>query len=188
MRVLAAITVLATGMLLAGCMSPERRSSRDRDDRRPPATNSKDDSPWWLEGNSGRAKARTDAVARTDRETIIAGEVVEGPDRKRLPGRTYIVVKPAEEVVSVNPARKGDVGVETDDDGYFFMSGLVAGKTYVLSAVREYDGKKISTEMMIKPPAGNIRLELNDNKISSITPPPPAPAGLGPFGPPGDTA
>jgi thiol-disulfide isomerase/thioredoxin len=188
MRMFAATTVLTSGLLLTGCMSPERRNSRERDDRRPPANNAKDDSPWWLEGSASKTKARiSDTVAKTDRETIIAGEVVEGPDRKRLPGRTYIVVKPAEEVASANP-KKGDVGVETDEDGYFFMSGLIAGKTYILSAVREYDGKKIAAEVMIKPPAGNIRLELNDNKISSLTPPPPPAAGMGPYGPAGDAA
>ena len=192
MRFLAAMTVLAIGMLLQGCMSADRRASRDRDDRRPPPNlpkDSKDDSPWWLEGGAGKQKARlNDAVVKTDRETIIAGEVVEGPDRKRLKGRTYIVVKPAEETVSANPARKGDVGVETDEDGYFFMSGLVAGKTYILSATREYDGKKIAAEVMIKPPSGNIRLELSDNKISSLSAPPPPAVGMGPVDPPGEAA
>lgn len=190
MRFLAAVFVLATGLLLSGCMSAERRAAQDRDDRRPQPRDPKDNSPWWLDGNSSsKAKSRsTDAVAKTDRETIIAGEVVEGVDRKRLKGRTYITVKPAEETVSADPARRSGVGVETDDDGYFFMSGLVSGKTYILSAVREYDGKKIAAEMMIKPPAGNIRLELTDDKISSVTPPPPLPVGAGPFGPPSATA
>lgn len=190
MRFLTAVIVLASGMLLSGCMSADRRAAQDRDARRPqPPKDRKDDSPWWQDnGSASKAKTKmTDSVAKTDRETIIAGEVVEGADRKRLKGRTYIVVKPAEEAVSNDPARKAGVGVETDDDGYFFMSGLVSGKTYILSAVREYDGKKIAAEMMIKPPAGNIRLELNDDKISSLTPPPPAPAGQGPFGP-ADTA
>lgn len=187
MRLLAAMTVLATGLLLQGCMTADRRTPRDRDDRRPPSVTKntkdpKDDSPWWLEGNSSKSKSKlNDTIAKTDRETIIAGEVVEGVDRKRLKGRTYIVVKPAEETVGATSGRKGDIGVETDDDGYFFMSGLVAGKTYILSAVREVDGKKYAAEAMIKPPAGNVRLELNDNKVSSIMPPPPASFGMGPF-------
>ena len=75
MRFLAAMTVLAIGLLLQGCMSADRRASRDRDDRRPPPNlpkDSKDDSPWWLEGGAGKQKARlNDAVVKTDRETII---------------------------------------------------------------------------------------------------------------------
>lgn len=194
MRVLAAMIVFVTGLTVSGCMSPERRSGRDRDDRRQPAENRepRKEEPFWMEGagasssNSNRNKNMpTDAMAKAARETVIAGEVVEGVDRKRLPGRTYIVVKPAEELVSDSPVKPGNVGVETDDDGFFYMSGLIAGKTYILSATREYDGKKIAAEMMIKPPAANLRLELSDSKLSSVSPTPPPPIGMtGPFAPP----
>jgi thiol-disulfide isomerase/thioredoxin len=63
------------------------------------------------------------------------------------------------------------------------MPGLVPGQTYILSAVREMDGRRIAAEVQIKPPAGNIRLELGANKVSSVTPPLPPPPGVGPFEP-----
>jgi thiol-disulfide isomerase/thioredoxin len=54
--------------------------------------------------------------------------------------------------------------------------------------VREIDGRKVAAEVQVRPPAGNLRLELGEDKVSSITPPLPPPAGLGPFEPRGADA
>jgi thiol-disulfide isomerase/thioredoxin len=185
MRVPAAMIVAACA-LAAGCTSLASRT-RDRDpDRRLPAGDRDPDRPWWLEGSetAGRAKGKAKVLpddARADRDSIVAGEVVDADEGRRLRGKTYIVVRPADELTPAGA--RGNVGVETDDDGYFFMPGLVPGRTYILSVVREVDGRRIAGEVQVKPPAGNIRLELGANKVSSVTPPLPPPPSVGPFEP-----
>jgi thiol-disulfide isomerase/thioredoxin len=190
MRVPAAMIVAACA-LAAGCTQLASRT-RDRDrtpDRRQPADNRNPDRPWWLDGAEtadrrapAKGKARVPAdVADTNRETIIAGEVFDADEGRRLRGKTYIIVRPADELAPAGG--RGNVGVETDEDGYFFMPGLVPGRTYILSVVREVDGRRIAGEVQVRPPAGNIRLELGAGRVSSVTPPLPPPPGLGPFEP-----
>lgn len=193
MRFPAAI-LIAASVLAAGCTSLTGRTrDRDRDDR--PAVRERDrdrdrDDRWWLSdgagrdagggaGSGGRGRGRGADLAKSDREGIIAGELVDGSEGRRLKGKTYIVIRPADEVAPASERR--NVGVETDDDGYFFVPGLIPGKTYILSVVREIDGRKIAGEAQVRPPAGNVRMELTEGKVSSVTPPlPPAP-GMGPF-------
>jgi thiol-disulfide isomerase/thioredoxin len=184
MRFLAAILIAAC-TFAAGCTSLTGRSrDRDRDrDRDRPAVDRRDrDRDWWLDGSDspgrGKQKQMTSDLARTDRETIIAGSVVDARDGKPLRGVTFVRVRPAEEVAQASG--KG-LGFETDNDGYFFVPGLTPGKTYLLTVVREVDGRKIAGEMQVKPPAGNLRFELGEDKVSSVTPPLPPPPGLGPF-------
>jgi thiol-disulfide isomerase/thioredoxin len=182
MRVPAAILIAAC-TLAAGCTALTGRSrDRDRDrDRDRPAID-RGDRDWWLDGSEshGRGKARPipDEVARTDRESVIAGTVVDARDGKPLRGTTFIRVRPADEVA---PASGRGIGFETDADGYFLCAMLTPGKTYLLSVIREVDGRKIAGEMQVKPPAPNLRLELSEDRVSSVTPPLPPPAGLGPF-------
>jgi thiol-disulfide isomerase/thioredoxin len=190
MRIPAAI-LIAASLLAVGCTSLTGRTrDRDRgDDRRAPQDRRPGDDKWWLEGaeTAGR-KTRpipTD-VARTDRDSIIAGEIVDAREGKRLRGKSYIIVRPADEVAPAGG--RGNVGVETDDDGYFFMPGLVPGKTYDLTVVREVDGRKIAGQAQVKPPAGNIRIEVGEDRVSSLTPPLPPPPGMGPFERRGDAA
>jgi thiol-disulfide isomerase/thioredoxin len=193
MRFPAAILIAACA-LAAGCTSlASRTRDRDRDrdpagDRRPPARDP--DHPWWTEGAAdsiGRSKTKPlpDEVARTKRETIIAGVVVDGREGRPLKGVTFVQVRPADEAA---PASGKGLGFETDTDGYFFVPGLIPGKTYILSVVREVDGRKVAGETQVKPPAGNIRLEIGDDRLSSITPPLPPPPGMGPFERRGDPA
>jgi thiol-disulfide isomerase/thioredoxin len=54
-----------------------------------------------------------------------------------------------------------------------------------LSVVREIDGRKVAGEMQVKPPQSNLRIELSEDRVSSVTPPLPPPPGLGPFDPKG---
>ena len=182
MRFPAAILIAACA-LAAGCTSlASRTRDRDRDpvDRRPPARDP--DHPWWLDGaeTAGRSKTKPipPDVARTNRETILAGVVVDAREGRPLRGVTFVQVRPADEAA---PASGKGLGFETDTDGYFFVPGLAPGKTYILSVVREVDGKKIAGETQVKPPAGNIRLEVGDDRVSSITPPLPPLPGMGPF-------
>ena len=181
MRFFAAIIVAACA-LAAGCTSLTSRN-RDRDrndrsmnDRRDP------DRPWWQENSDtagrGKTKPLPADVARTDRGGIIAGVIVDAREGRPLKGITYVHLRAAEELA---PASGKGLGFETDAEGYFFVPGLTPGKTYILSVVREVDGRKIAGEAQIKPPAGNIRLELDENKVSSVTPPLPPPPGMGPF-------
>jgi thiol-disulfide isomerase/thioredoxin len=184
MRFPAAILIAACA-LAAGCTSlASRTRERDRDRHDRTLDRRDDDRPWWIEGTgtAGRDKSRPmpAAIARNDREGIIAGEVVDAREGRRLSGKTFIIVRPADEVAPAG-GRGGNVGVETDDDGYFFMPGLVPGKTYILSVTREVNGRKVAGEAQVKPPAGNIRLELDEGKLSSIAPPLPPPPGMGPF-------
>ncbi|HEX3149960.1 MAG TPA: thioredoxin-like domain-containing protein [Gemmataceae bacterium] len=182
MRFLAAILIAAC-TFAAGCTSLTGRS-RDRDrDRDRPAVDRRDrDRDWWNDGSDsvGRGKQRQvpGDLARTDRDSIIAGSVVDARDGKPIKGITYIRVRPAEEVA---PASGRGIGFETDADGYFLCAMLTPGKTYLLTVVREIDGRKIAGEMQVKPPSGNLRFELGEDKVSSVTPPLPPPPGLGPF-------
>ena len=91
-----------------------------------------------------------------------------------------VQIRAADDVTPVSGGNSG-LGCQTDNDGYFFMPGLTPGKTYILSVVREVDGRKIAGEAQIRPPAGNIRIEMDENKVSSVTPPLPPPPGAGPF-------
>jgi thiol-disulfide isomerase/thioredoxin len=190
MRVPAAMIVAACA-LAAGCTSlASRTRDRDRDrdrgpDRRQPLNDRDPDRPWWLDGSetAGRGKGKAKTLpddARADRETIIAGTLIDDRDGRPLRGVTFIQVRPAEEVA---PAGGRGYGIETDTDGSFFAPGLTPGKTYILSAVREVDGQKIAAEMQVQPPAGNIRMVLGADKVSSVTPPLPPPPGMGPFEP-----
>jgi thiol-disulfide isomerase/thioredoxin len=99
-------------------------------------------------------------------------------DGRAMKGITFVQVRAADEVA---PAAGKGLGFETDADGYFFVPGLSPGKTYILSVVREIDGRKVAGEMQVKPPSGNLRLELGENKVSSVTPPLPPPPSMGPF-------
>jgi len=187
MRVPAAILIAAC-TLAAGCTALTGRTrERDRDRDREPADRT--DREWWLDGSEsrGRGKVRPvpDEVARTDRESVIAGTVVDARDGRPLKGVTFIRVRPADEVA---PVSGHGIGFETDPDGYFLCAMLKPGQTYVLSVVREIDGRKIAGEMQVKPPQSNLRIELSEDRVSSVTPPLPPPPGLGPFDPKGAEA
>jgi thiol-disulfide isomerase/thioredoxin len=186
MRVPAAILIAAC-TLAAGCTALTGRTrDRDRDTDRDRTPADRTDREWWLDGSEsrGRGKVRPipDEVARTNRESVIAGTVVDGRDGKPLKGITFIRVRPADEVA---PVSGHGIGFETDPDGYFLCAMLKPGQTYVLSVVREIDGRKVAGEMQIKPPQSNLRLELSEDRVSSVTPPLPPPPGLGPFDPKG---
>ncbi len=179
-----AANLIAACTLAAGCTSlASRTRERDRDRNDRPAEQPDNSRPWWQESTetAGLNKVRPvpSGVAKTKREGIIAGELFDSGEGRRLRGKTFIVVRPADEVTPASS--RGNVGVETDEDGYFFMPMLTPGKTYIISAVREIDGRKIAGEMQVKPPAGNIRLDLDEGKVSSITPPLPPPPSMGPF-------
>jgi thiol-disulfide isomerase/thioredoxin len=185
MRFPAALLVAAC-TLAAGCTALTGRT-RDRDRDRDSGPVGRPDRDWWLDGSdvAARGKRRTDGLARANRETIVAGVLVDGRDGRPLKGVTYIRVRPAEELA---PASNRGLGVETDADGYFHAEGLTPGKTYVLSVVREVDGRRVAGEMQVQPPAGNLRIELSEDRVSSVTLPPPPPPGLGPFEPRGSDA
>src|SRR5947209_6830550 len=188
MRFPAAILIAAT-LLSAGCTALTGRSGRDRDrDRDHPAVDQRDgDNRWWLDGSeTARRKTRpvpADA-GRTDRESLLAGMVVDR-DGRPLRGVTYIRVRPADELT---PASSRGIGFETDSDGNFLCAMLTPGKTYILSVVREIDGRKVAGEMQVKPPQTSLRLEVSEDRVSSVTPPLPPPPGLGPFEPHGPDA
>jgi len=189
MRVPAAILITAC-TLAAGCTALTGRSrDRDRDRDRDRTPLDRQDREWWLDGSEtgGRGKLRPmpDEVARTNRDTILAGLIVDGRDGKPLKGVTFVRVRVADEV---SPAGSKGLGFETDSDGSFVVPGLTPGQTYLLSVVRELDGRKIAGEMQVKPPQNNLRLEVSEDRVSSVTPPLPPPLGLGPFDPKGAEA
>jgi thiol-disulfide isomerase/thioredoxin len=189
MRVLAAILIAAC-TLAAGCTALTGRSrDRDRDRERDRTPIDRQDREWWLDGSEtgGRGKFRPmpDEVTRTNRDTILAGVIVDARDGKSLKGVTFVRVRVADEV---SPAGSKGLGFETDPDGSFLVPGLTPGLTYLLSVVRDVDGRKVAGEMQVKPPQSNLRLELSEDKVSSITPPLPPPPGLGPFDPRGADA
>lgn len=187
MRKLAAM-LMGVSLLASGCSA---LGSRDREpERRPrqPESREREKDQWWLDGaEASRPKSKaTEAASWIDRNSIIAGIVVDARDQEILKGRTFISVRDVNDNTPVSG--KGGTGVESDTDGSFYMEGLVPGKTYVLQAVREVDGRKIAAEAMVKPPSANIRLELHANKVSSLTPPPHPPATRGPFETKNDSA
>jgi thiol-disulfide isomerase/thioredoxin len=189
MRVLAAI-LFTLSLGVVGCTTPGKKPFSQTSQPRQPRNDTNDrgnsDQPWWREANQNSDTGRPPRVpqpeklASSDRETIVAGEVVDERDQRRLNGTTFITVRVADQDV---PTRRNP-GVETDDQGFFYMPGLVPGQTYILTAVREVDGQKMAAEAIVKPPASNVRLVLSQNKVSSLTPTPPPPPGLGPFTPP----
>src|SRR5262245_13521259 len=98
MRFPAAILVAAC-TLAAGCTALSGRN-RDRDRDRDPAPTGRPDREWWEDGTpAGRGKHRTDpdGLGRGNRETIVAGVLLDGRDGRPLKGVTYIRVRPAEE-------------------------------------------------------------------------------------------
>jgi thiol-disulfide isomerase/thioredoxin len=185
MRLIAAL-LIAASLMAAGCTSLASRSrerNRDRDTVDRNADRGRDDRPWWQDGPETASLNKTrplpPAARGVDREGILAGVVIDGREGRPLKGVTYVRLRPAEEVAPASAS--GGMHFETDADGYFFVPGLTPGKTYILSVVREINGRKIAAEAQVKPPAGNIRLELDENKVSSTTPPLPPPPGMGPF-------
>ena len=185
MRLLAALLVAAS-LMAAGCTSLASRTRERNRDREPIDRNvdrARDDQPWWQDGSDVASRGKTrplpPAARGVDREGIIAGVVIDGREGRPLKGITYVRVRAADDVTPASAT--GGLGFETDSEGYFFVPGLTPGKTYILSVVREIDGRKIAAEAQVKPPAGNIRLELDDRKVSSTTPPLPPPPSMGPF-------
>jgi thiol-disulfide isomerase/thioredoxin len=186
MRFLAALLIAATLLAAAGCANLTGRN-RDKDRTPPPPQPRNGDSPWWQEGTDtpvAKSKTKPPTLPRQDRETIIAGTVIDGRDGRPLKGVTSITVRATD---AVAPAGGKGTDFETDADGYFIFAHLSPGKTYIVTAVREVDGRKLAAEMQVKPPAGNLRLVLSENQVSSLTPAPPQP-DLGPFEPKEDPA
>lgn len=186
MRLPAALLIAACA-LSAGCTALTGRTrDRDRDrDRDRPAVNPRDrdgDGRWWLDGaeTADRGRRMPPEVAHTDRDTILAGTVIDAGTGRPLRGVTFVRVRVADEVATASG--KG-LGFETDGDGYFLAQGLTPGQTYILSVVREVDGRRIAGEMQVKPPQSNLRLELSEDRVSSVTPPLPPPPSTGPFEP-----
>ena len=186
----AALLIAATLLAAGGCANlTSRNRDRDKDRNTAPAPPPRDgDRPWWQDGAGdtpvAKSKTKPPTLARQDRETIIAGTVVDSRDGRPLKGVTAITVRAAD---AVSPAGGKGTDFETDADGYFIFAHLSPGKTYIVSAVREVDGRKLAAEMQVKPPAGNLRLVLSENQVSSLTPAPPPP-DLGPFEPKDDPA
>src|SRR5262245_38335037 len=141
MRVPAAILIAACTMA-AGCTALTGRSrDRDRDPDRDRAPVGRKDREWWLDGSDaiGRTRPMPDEVARTNRDTLLAGVVVDARDGRPFKGITFVRVRVADEVA---PASGKGLGFETDADGSFLVPGLSPGQTYLLSVVREVDGRK----------------------------------------------
>ena len=181
-----AAILIAACTLAAGCTALTGRSrdrERDRDRERAPA--GRTDREWWLDGSDAVGRVRTrplrDEVARTNRDTLLAGVVVDARDGRPLKGVTFVRVRLADDVTPVSG--KGSIGVETDADGGFVVPFLAPGQTYLLSVVREVDGRKVAGEMQVKPPQSSLRLEVSEDRVSSVTPPLPPPPSMGPFEP-----
>src|SRR5262245_61059442 len=114
MRFPAAILIAAC-TLAAGCTSLTSRS-RDRDRDRPVSRDREKerddpDRPWWMDGAEAgsRGKGRAADLARTDREGIIAGVIVDAGDGRPLKGITFVRVRAAEEI---EPASGKGLGFE----------------------------------------------------------------------------
>lgn len=182
MRLLATL-IIVTCALAAGCTSlASRTRERDRGRDRPPVDRRDGNPEWWLDGAAtakGRTKGLPNELARTDRDSILAGVLVDSREGRPIKGVTYVRIRAAEEPVSAG-AKLG-LGFDTDPEGAFFIPGLIPGKTYILSVVREIDGVRVAGEAQVKPPAANIRLVVGDDQISAVTPPLPPPPGMGPF-------
>ena len=143
--------IVAACALAAGCTSlASRTRDRDRDpDRRLPAGDRDPDRPWWLEGSEtgaaaqkGKAKVLPDGDARADRDSIVAGEVVDGGRGPAAAAarRTSSSARPTE----LTPAgARGNVGGR---DGrrrvLLHARAWSPGQTYILSVVREVDGRR----------------------------------------------
>lgn len=193
--VLASLVVAASG-----CSTLSRLGTRDRDkdrDRSPADTASRPKpkpdkaDPHWLDGPAGTGGGSNDLPAkkpgpppadswadprdpnfdvRTESKGVLAG-YVEDPERRKL-ANVFIEVQ-----LTDPPAGGGaPVGVETRDDGDFFIKGLKPGESYTLTAKTTRDGRAMAGQVYAKPPNVYVRIPL----VEGLTLPPAPKPGTGP--------
>src|SRR4029079_19544631 len=93
---LPATLLIAICALAAGCTSlTSRTRDRNRNNDPPPLDRGGNSREWWLDG-AERAKGKTRQVpadvARTDRDGIIAGVLVDAREGRPMKGVTYVQV------------------------------------------------------------------------------------------------
>jgi len=162
-RVMACVGMLAFCLAFAGCSTFGKKS---------PGSSTKANQNG-LDRNAGAALDKNIAPVSIDPTApppgvggILAGQVVDSFNR-RPPGTSIQVV----ELAGLGNSGAAPIEVAADNQGYFTIQGLQAGKHYQLTA-RARDGSRILTGTTIAiPPNPKLLIHISQDLTNPTTPP-----------------
>jgi thiol-disulfide isomerase/thioredoxin len=152
-------------LVLAGCGTFAKQPTG-----KPPAAPSGDPRMPWPPpatppgpASAGNLPSATPASA----SGILAGQILDGFNRPP-PAVAHIQVVMTEDEAA-------PIEVAADDQGYFTIQGVQAGKSYRLIARSKYGDKLLAGTTFATPPNPRVIIRIGEENTASDTPPPPGP-------------
>ena len=203
MRLAGTGLIVAAILALAGCKTADKSGDKsptglgagrlktkdaNKDGRDTKGDLAKNTPPTWLENMDRLPGAGTGVPKstgstnpkdpnfdpRTAAQGALGGRVLD-PNGKPAPN-VYVRI----EQLGV-PANPFEIGVYTDNGGYFLSNSLLPGKSYEVTASAKLDGKPLSGSAQTKAPNATLLLLLRDDTLApaGTFPPEPKPAEKG---------
>jgi thiol-disulfide isomerase/thioredoxin len=154
----------------SGCLAPSNKGQTAPPNNISPSG----DRPFWKASDDRRAPTasipngnglRPASGNEPDYNGVLAGQVYD-PVLNRKPTKAYILVAPADN-------SKPPVDFPVDENGLFLISGLVTGRSYLLTARTDEWGKLYVGRTQVAPPYPKLVIRLREDLATSDVPPPP---------------
>jgi len=166
-RIAFRFTLLVAVLVMAvGC-----RSTRGPATGKPTSGNNTD-APFWAKGRTGPTLnppanrddtgTRLTSAEQPDYNGVLAGRLVDNANRRVA--KAYIQVSRPE-----SDAGK-PIEVAADDDGYFLIPGLQAGRSYMLTARVQVDGRLLAGRVQATPPQPRLVIRLTEDFATGSVP------------------
>lgn len=150
----------------AGCRSTPRSPSNAQ------PTSGNNNTPFWAKNSNtpklssptvrDEAGTRLTSADQQDYNGVLAGKLVDSAGRRI--GKAYIQVT-GQETTGGKP-----IEVAADDEGYFLIPGLHAGRGYMLTARAQVDGRLLAGRVHASPPQPRLVIRLTEDLASASVP------------------
>lgn len=165
MRIFVRLTLLvAVVAVAAGC-----RSTRGSATGQPTSNNNR--TPFWAKDRNGPklqsptvrddTGTRLTSAEQPDYRGVLAGRLVDAGNRRVA--KAYVQVS--------GPESSGKpIEIAADDDGYFLIPGLQAGRSYMLTARAHVDGRLLAGRVQATPPQPRLVIRLTEDIATGSVP------------------
>lgn len=176
---IAGLTAVTLTLGLSGCENVFKRKNTQAPSA-PPASNP-NNAPFWADpaaprpaspltanvpAPSGQPPPSPSSIYDPEVSGILAGRLVDSFNRP--PPLAYVQVQELGD-----RSGRAPVDVETNNQGHFYIRGLVPGRAYRLTARSKRDGRVLAGEVIARPPDARLLIPMSEDFVSPATPPVP---------------